>query len=274
MSAVAESSEVARYLDHISPSGISTYIRCPNQFREKYILKQKERVGWKALLGSGDSKAYELYMLARIAGTRLSLDDVSDAFRDTVIDAQDEYDLDDKKLGVQTASSIIDAGLPSVQAYYPVAEALPDPIGAEGWIRIENESLPVPLIGRTDFEFPQMVVERKNTDKAMIKPSWRFQARVYAAALQKPVHWHLSTRTKVPAVWTPDTVDAEKRDQWETPWSEAAASRTIRRVGQILGEIDAALLMWGPEQTWPTHGLDHEWACGLCSFKSRCPAWS
>lgn len=274
MSAVAESSEVARYLDHISPSGISCFIRCPEQFRREKILKEKTRVGWKALLGNGDSKAYELYGLARIAGTRLSLDDVLDTFRDTVKGGEDDYDLEDRKLGTQTAGSVIDAGLPSVQAYYDVAEALPDPVSVEEWIRIEDPSLPVPVTGRMDFLYPGLIVERKNTDKALIQPHWRFQTRVYSAAKMLPAHWHLSTRTKVPAVWTPDNVDPDKRNQWETPWSEAMAARTIRRIGQVLGEIDAALLMWGPEQTWPTHGLDHSFACGSCSFRKECPAWA
>ena len=32
--------------------------------------------------------------------------------------------------------------------------------------------------------------------------------------------------------------------------------------------------LYGVEQSWPTWGRFHDWACSYCGFRSNCPAWS
>lgn len=252
-------------LTHVSPSSLNRFIRCPENWRQRYLQRQPDPAGPKALLGSADSKAFELYYLSRMGGLDgLPLDVVTDAFRDAVVAQDGDFDLED-----ETTDSLIDIGVPTIRAYYEVAKTMPEPIAVEQKILIERDSLPIPIIGYTDVEFESFGIDRKGAANKSVHPDWRLQTRIYSAAQSKPWGLHVTTRTKTPAVWTP-----ANGPEYEEPWSEARASKTVRMVGQIMGQIEACLIQYGPDAPWPTTGLCHAWACGRCPYRKDCPAWT
>lgn len=264
MSALAESTEVARHLRHVSPSSLNRFIRCPENFRQRYVLGKQDVAGPKALQGTADSAAYADFYRASMGDLLIDLEIIEDIYRDTIHNKADEYDLED-----ETTDSLVDKGLPGVRAYYEVAKTMPRPVAVEEKVLIERPSLPVPILGYLDVEFPEIIIDRKGAANRTPHPDWRLQLRVYSAARSKPAGVHLTSRTKVPAVYTP-----EDGDEYQESWSTAKAERTIRMCGQIIGQIEMLLIAFGPDSTWPTLGLSHQWSCAKCPYRGSCEAWS
>lgn len=269
MNAVVEGSVLeAAGITHVSASSLNRFMRCQESYRQRYCLGIKDPAGPKALMGTADSKAFADFYTARIGGgPGVELGILEDVYRDTLLEAseKDEYDLEG-----ETTGDLIDTGIPTVRAYYEVARKMPDPIAVEQRIEIVQDNLPLPIIGYTDVEFEAMGIDRKGAASKTVHPDWRIQNRIYSAAKSKPWGWHVTTRTKVPAVWTPENGG----EAYEEPWSAARAEKTIRFVGQMIGSIEANLLMFGPDNPWPQTGLSHTWACAKCAYRKGCAAWA
>jgi hypothetical protein len=251
-------------IEHVSPSSLNRFIRCPENFRQRYLLGIKDVAGAKALQGTADHEAYADYFRGRIAGSETPLDVLEDVFRGTLHARADEYDLEGS-----TADALVDSGIPMVRAYYKVAQSMPDPVSVEQKVLIERPSLPIPILGYLDVKFPNVIVDRKRAATRSVHPEWRLANRVYSAAESLPAAWHIVTATKTPAVYTP-----ADGDEYQEPWSEVRAQKTIRMCGQIMASIEACLIQFGPDSEWPTTGLSHAWACGKCPYRKACPAWT
>lgn len=267
MTTLATNALVEAGIRHVSPSSLNRFMRCQEQYRQRYCLKIKDPAGPKALQGTADSKAYADYYTARIGGgPGVDLETIEDVYRDTILAESErgEYVMED-----ETTSTLIDSGIPTIRAYYEIAKTMPDPIAVEERIEITQDNLPLPVIGYIDVEFDAMGIDRKGAATKSVHPDWRIQNRIYSAAKSKPWGWHVTTRTKVPAVWTP--ADGA---QYEEPWSSVRAEKTMRFVGQLIGSIEANLLMFGPDNPWPQTGLSHTWACAKCAYRNGCPQWT
>lgn len=264
MTILATSAFVEAGIRHVSPSSLNRFIRCPENYRQRYILGKKDPAGPKALQGTADHEAYGDYYRSRISGVETPLDVVEDIYRETIHNKSDEYNLED-----ETTDTLVDKGIPLVRAYYETARSMPDPIAVEQKVLIERDDLPVPILGYLDVRFEHAIIDRKRAANRSVHPDWRIANRIYSAAESVPAGWHVVTSTRVPAVYTP--ADGA---EYEEPWSEARAAKTIRMCGQIIGSIEANLIMFGADNPWPTLGLSHQWACGKCPYRKNCEAWS
>jgi hypothetical protein len=221
--------------------------------------------GPKALQGTADSVAYADFYRASMGGVQTPLSVLEDVYRDTIHQKADEYDLED-----ETINTLVDKGIPGVRAYYAVAEKMPTPVAVEEKVLIERPSLPIPILGYLDVEFPEIIIDRKGAANRSMHPDWRIQLRIYSAARGKPAGVHITSRTKVPAVYTPDD-----GPEYQESWSQVKADRTIRMVGRTMARIESCLLQFGPDEPWDTiPGMSHAWACGKCPYKSTCEAWT
>lgn len=255
---------IGEYLKHVSPSSINRFLRCPENFRQRYLLHKTDIAGPKALQGTADSVAFADFYRASMGDILLDLELIEDTYRDTIHAKSDEYNLED-----ETTDSLVDKGIPSVRAYYEVAKSMPRPVAVEEKVLIERPSLPIPIMGYLDVEFPEIIIDRKGAANRSMHPDWRLQLRIYSAAREKPAGVHITTRTKVPAVYTP-----ADGDEYQEAYSGAKADRTIRMVGRTMAQIEACLIQFGPDESWPTlPGLSHTWACGKCPYKRDCEAW-
>jgi hypothetical protein len=252
-------------IEHVSASSLNRFIRCPESYRQRYVCGIKDPAGGKALVGSAVDKAIGDYYTARIGGgPGLDQASVEDSLRDHLLREADSFVLEDESTG-----DMIDKAIPLVRAYLPVMQAKPDPIAVQRRIEIKRDSLPVPVIGFIDTEFENVVTDTKVAANKSIHPDWIIQNRIYSAATSKPASWDVVTKTKVPAVYT-----ADDGPQYQESWSQAKADRTIRLVGQIVGSIEAMVVMFGVDTPWPTTGISHPWGCLVCSYRKNCAAWS
>ncbi len=267
MNAVATNALVEAGIRHVSASSINRFIRCPESYRQRYLLDKPDRAGSKALIGSAVDKAAGEYYTARIGGgPGIDLATAQDSCRDNLLVEAErgDFDLDD-----ESTDSLIDKAVPLIAAYLPVAQKMPDPVAVQKRVEIERDNLPVPIIGYLDVLFEQSIVDIKTAANKTQHPDWRIALRIYSAAESKPAGTHVITKTKVPAVYTPADDDC-----YAEPWSKARAAHTIRMAGQMMGSIESMLLMFGPDEPWPTTGLSHTWSCGSCAYKRDCVAWA
>lgn len=251
-------------IEHVSASSLNRFIRCAESYRQRYVLHVKDPAGAKALVGTAVDKAVGDYYTARIGGgPGMAQDAVEDSLRDHLLREADSFVLEDESTG-----EMIDKAIPLVRAYLPVMQAKPDPIAVQKRIEIQRDSLPIPVIGFIDTEFPAVVTDTKVAANKSVHPDWIIQNRIYSAATSKPASWDILTKTKVPAIYT-----ADDGPQYQEAWSQAKADRTIRLVGQIIGSIESMLVMFGTDDPWPQTGISHTWACLTCAYRKDCAAW-
>lgn len=133
--------------------------------------------------------------------------------------------------------------------------------------------VPVPVVGYADVVEHSRIIEKK-TSKSRVrvpKPQWLLQGRIYQLSYDDlPIEWHLSTRSKMPGIFTPETDEGlrlEKSDRDST-------ALIIRQAWENLSDL---WRRYGPDVSWPLHGLTHPFQCGLCfagpKHSGKCIAW-
>jgi len=81
------------------------------------------------------------------------------------------------------------------------------PIQVETRFEVDIPGVAVPVIGYIDVNEALRAIERKTAraKTVVVKPGWRLQGLVYQYAKRQPVDYHVSVKTKTPAVYTADT---------------------------------------------------------------------
>jgi hypothetical protein len=253
----------------LSPTQLAMFARCPEQFRRRYVLREKERPGSALVWGSADHYAHEQNFTQKIESRRdISPSDLSLAFAegfDVAVEKNggakeimwgDDKPGDLKDAGVQVALTYHDQVSPSVQ-----------PVDVEREINLELPGVPVPVIGYVDVETDDVGIERKTAkskpQRGEIPAKWIWQRIVYPLALGKPLAYHVATKTKTPAVYTPET------DPGLLGKPLGSAARLIAAKARA---ISATYMEFGPEEPWPD-ALGHEWACQFCGWRPTCSWW-
>lgn len=254
---------------HLSASQLSMFERCPEQWRRRYVLHDKERPAAALVWGSADHEAHELNFRQKIASHEdIPVDDVKVAFAEAFDRRAAEDDID---WGDDGPDKLKDAGVELVAAYHRQVSPTVQPVDVEKQFELVLPGVPVPVHGRIDVVTELPAIERKTAkskparDEA--KPSWRVQGILYQLVEQRPVAWHVSVKTKTPAVYTPAempglaiAVDARR----------LAVARALIRT--TAGAIRSFYDRFGPEQAWPG-ALGDDWACSYCGFKQTCAWW-
>ncbi len=253
---------------HLSAQQIGMYQRCPEQYRRRYLLGVKERPSAAVVWGRADHAAHELNFTQKIESHEdLPVGDVEDAFVDAFDRAVDEYG--DEVEWDEKPAEVKDAGVRLVAVYHTVVSPRVQPTTVEREFSLAVPGVPVPLVGRVDLETAESAIERK-TSRAMTrepKPEWRVQGLLYQAEHRRRIDWHVATKTRKPAVYTPE----------DTPGLTLPVHDRMVDAAQVLvrntaRSIMAHYSMFGPSEPWPG-ALTHPWACGYCGFRPFCSWW-
>jgi hypothetical protein len=258
--------------DHISASQLSMFQRCPEQWRRRYILGQKERPAAALVWGSADHYAHEQNFTQKIkSGTDISRSDVQQAFVegfDRAIDRNggpSEIQWDDKP------GDLKDQGVALVGHYHDKVSPHIQPVTVEEKFKLHIPGVPVPVIGYVDLTTVETGIERKTAKRRETKPKpdWVIQGRLYQAVKQLPMEWHLSVKTKTPAVYAPGLGQTELT----LPLIQATVDSTMVLVRTLAQAMLAYMRMYGPHEPWPG-GVTHPWACDFCGFRPTCAWWA
>lgn len=261
---------------HLSATQLAMLERCPEQFRQRYILGRREPPGAAMLWGSADGKAHGENFGQKIKTHEdIPTEDVREAFAwhlDLEIDAvggASEVDWRD-----DTPATVKDRGVELVAYYHEMVSPTIQPTDVEAKVEVEVPGVPVPFIGYIDVDTEHSAIERKTARgrSEQIPPHYRVQTLGYALATRRPVEVHISTRTAKPAVYTPlDTPGLRLEYDESVP---ARAERMIQARARLLVRLFDE---FGPDNPWPDAVGTMAWhmpVCDLCGYRDACSWWS
>lgn len=268
--------------DHLSASSLGTFSRCPEQFRRRYVLGEKERPVAALIWGGVDGATFEYNFRQKIESHEdLPLDDLELKFASILDERVDgsggpsEVDWGKEYTGKSPAvafAGVKDRGVKLVGAYRRTVAPLVQPLAVEKQFSYEVSGIGVPIIGFIDIDTEAVTIEAKTSGKAVkaVKNDWRLQGRIYQAVHRKPVAWHVKAKTKLPAVYTPT-----EEPGLLMPVSEVAISAMENRVRGLVETLLHYIDIYGADEPWPTSAPD-SWGntCGYCGFRPTCPWWA
>jgi PD-(D/E)XK nuclease superfamily protein len=263
--------------DHLSPSQVAMGHRCPEQYRQRYVLGHKERPAEAPVMGSAVHAALERNFAQKVqTHADLELVDLIEWYMSSEGFARTAYD-EQEKTGEEiawdtSAEQTRQRGKFIVAAYHEIVAPRIQPLRVETAFDVDF-GLPVPMRGRFDLEQSASTVDFKTGRQARKKPKedWRIQAAVYTEATNKPVEFHsLTASAKTNAVTIVTPLESEELLLAPTTTERQEMRRTLRA---IAAELCMYMSIYGPDNPWPTKGRMHDWACSYCGFRAGCPAW-
>lgn len=256
--------------DHLSPSSLKTYMRCREQWRRRYVLGEKERPGAALVWGGAHNFALvETNFAQKITtGEDLSVEDVQLAFAEG-FDQRVERDGGESEVqwGDDKPGDLKDKGVALATHYHATVSPTVTPIAVERSFSLMVPGVPVPIIGRIDVDEEHRTIDLKTGAKREMKPDNVFQGRVYQLERPVPIEFHLATKTKLPAIYTP-----AEWPEFGLDVSDIVQKRTARMLVTLADDIASTFATYGADQPWPG-AFTYGWACGYCGFKPTCPWW-
>ena len=261
------------YFEHLSATSLNMFARCPEQFRRRYILGERERPGEAAFIGSVFHKSLQFNYEQKIDSHQdRPLSEIVEYLHDEAWPTEmekrggpdevmwDSEDLDEPRRTTERVTTAYTRQVvPSIQ-----------PISVEKKLIADLDGLPVPLLGYIDVD-TGVVVDTKTGKQAVKSPKaqWQLQGTIYQLLARKSVEFHTISRAKQPAVYTP-----LEDPRLLLSYREDRMPEAVRTIIHIASQIEFCLNRYGPDEPWPTLGVQHDWACGFCGWRSSCPAWA
>jgi hypothetical protein len=280
-------------IKHLSATSIGMFRRCPEQFRHRYILGEKERPGESLVIGSAFHEGLEFNYLQKMTSfvdrpTPEVVEYLQDVGVPKVIEEHggaDEIAWDkDPVKGVETLRR--DSERILIRYHEHVVPRV-QPIGLEEEMFIRHASLPVPIIGYIDVRagseiqmdtesvwMADRVIDTKTGKQSVskLKPSWQLQATLYGAMTGLPVEYHSISRAATPKI----TTALESSEMVFTP-SKVKTDNVVKTASTVASMIAWLYTTLGPDETWPTMGRFADWSmsfspCNNCGWRKVCPA--
>lgn len=283
----APASELKLPVNHLSATSVSMFMRCPEQFRQRYVLGIKEAPGAALVLGSGFHFANETNFRQKIeSGQDLPVETIVEAFHAGWDQKLDEYGgVDEIKWDErEKPDTLRDKGATLSRKYreqvspklFPrhVEREFNMPLAGttfNGYIDLEgNYAEGVSLASTPENPSPDVVVDYKTAKaiKRELKPEWLLQARLYQLETGKRVEYHVASKSKDLLIATP--VDSP---QLAIDPSETALNTTTRLIERVVKQLAWHFSEFGPDVAWPG-AITHPWACGFCGYRPNCIWWA
>lgn len=241
-------------LERLSATSLSLAVQCPEQFRQKYLLKQEEKLWGDAFIGTVIHSAVE--------DVSLEPEDAFTQAWEHTLDRRGEPDWgkDDPIVLYKRAKQM-------VKLYWPTAQALAPRVTATEQ-RFEETILGVKLVGYIDRELDDRILDVKTAKAKTTKPKtkWSFQGRIYSLVSGKPVEWHVLTKQATPQLFTAELWP----DLYQPSFDPDATLLTLQHAIERINDYYAR---YGADRPWPADGIFGDWLCNYCSFKDRCHAY-
>lgn len=259
-------------LERLSATSMSTFVQCPEMFRQKYLLGTKDGMHGARFMGIVDHAVTEA-ILSRTSPWGTGTLEIQQLYASEWNKALDEHGAE-----VQWKDTIpqkqFEIGVKMMSLYASQVLANVTPVACEERVEFRIPGVPSKVIGYVDILEATQVREKKTTGRKTTKPQgkWRFQGLIYQAALGMPVRWDVVTSQVTPQLFTAD----EYPDLY-------LPLRDIKQVTQMIRDtawhMNECYQRYGRDQAWPTTGIFGDWMCSYCPIGSErgngtCPAWT
>ena len=257
-------------IETLSATSMMKAVACPEAWRRRYLLHEREGFGVDRFVGSVDHATIAGFMDdKKNTGMVWSPEQLFGAYSwcwDDELKKSEEGG-EPPNFGTEDPGKLSDQGKLMVHTYVKEAARHVEPIAVESRFEEKVPGVPVPVIGYIDLETQEKIIERKTSKTKVSKPrpGWQFQGKVYQLAQRKPVEWHVSTRQVTPQVVTGITLPVVNPDP------------TVVMIQSIWAMLNDYYQRYGTTSPWPTTGLFHPWMCGTCGYgpshQASCVAW-
>lgn len=279
--------EWPKELDHISATSVKMIARCPEQWRQRYMLGRKSAPAAALIAGRADHAAIEKSMRQKITShVDLSVKEVKDEFTDVF--EQEVNAVDIKEMEVKAGKELVTdrvskikvldrmkvQGADLVGAYHGMISPQIQPIAVEEEFTITPGNLPVKVVGyidlvaELDLELaPEgYMIDRKRSGRSRTapEPEWMIQAEVYQLFRPIPHAWHITVLNGTIVV--PDGTNKLLMP----PRPREISERQLEHLASMVGFY---YMRYGPDEPWPVQGKLHPWACGYCGYRPDCWGW-
>ena len=215
-------------IDHLSPSQIRMYLRCPRQWEYRYVKGLKIPPSGAMVLGSayheGLAKRFQ-YVLdcGKQPPPALATDTLAASFErlraDHIIANDEESETFDEILWEEEPGKLKDIGIRLIQTYEQDVAPLITPVGVEvrEVLLIGSEragEIPIHLI--TDLEIPDAVIDHKVKKRVFSSTDLEqdLQATVYWMATGLPLSFHVALKQKTPKIVMQPTQRSDDHAIW------------------------------------------------------------
>ena len=251
-------------VDHLSASSVATYLRCPEQWRRKYLDHEPQAPKLGMIVG-GAVGAVEGYSYQRVidGGEQAKLPEALDLY-----DEEFEYKLsraDGLEASRQERGEAKDGGVRALSVYHSTIAPKTEPKSVERKFELRLGAAEWTVNGFFDVETPRPVVDLKVKAKRLTQADADsdLQASLYLAARRAEgnpapaLDFHVSTTAKQASA---EVVSTRR--------SEAQLDQTLRLVAYVARDIEYRVASgnWvgAPPLAW--------WcAAGQCPYWSSCP---
>jgi RecB family exonuclease len=263
---------------HLSATSIGMVMRCPEQFRRRYILGMRSRPGGAMVVGSACHGALEHNFRQKLeTGADLPEADVLDAYAAAWDASIDESGGESEVEWSEKPARAKDRGAAMTRAYRTAGAPRIQPERVERSFRLDVTDVPVPVVGRTDVE-GKLVIDGTAIHHGIVfdmkfggrvpsrlEPPHRLQGLIYALARRRHAHFHVTGATLKVAL-APET-------PLVVPFDVAAERAALVLIQRAAQTITSLYSRYGPDAPWPG-ALAHSWACGYCGWRESCIYWS
>jgi hypothetical protein len=271
-------------LDHISASSLKMACRCPEQWRQVYVLGRRVVPNAAMIAGSADHAAVEHSMVQKIhSHVDLPVREVQDRFVTELEDRVGEVGIADlevkkgsEKLKGVTAKQvelgkIKEAGVVFVGNYHTHASPRIQPVTVEEEFSFRPSGFPVNVVGRIDItatvdgKTPRIIDrKRRGSFNKKPEPEWVVQGRIYQLVKEIPHEWHITFTKNGSLQIGGDNYTIEPQPRWKSE----------KLLSHVIGEIGYFMQRYGPDEPWPARGQLHTWACGYCACRDGGSCWA
>ena len=184
--------------DHLSASSLSMLERCPEQWRQRYVLGKKEPPSGAMLWGTADGRAHaEANFNQKIESHEdRPVEEVREAFASILDEEVDSHGgASEVDWRDDDPAKVKDQGVNLVAHYHKQVSPRVQPTATEERYSLEIPDVPVPFIGYIDVSTKAYTIERKTArgSSKVIPPQYMLQTLGYAHARSRPVELHIST---------------------------------------------------------------------------------
>ncbi len=256
--------EIPRSLpvDHLSATSLSTFLRCPERWRRRYVDREYEAPSGSMVLGSAVHAAEAWADSMQIeSGERPG--DVRDVFSDEWDERSEREEIE---WGQDKPGDVKDTGVKAIEAYDRDVAPHLEPVGAEREFKLELADVDWGFLGYIDMEEADgAVVDRKVRGTRMSKAVADTEIAVAPYLLARraegnpaPVFkFHTLVKTK-------------------TPYAEIVPTvRTDRQLDMFVDRLYAvaAEMAWRLETDNWSMAVPGAWWCShrMCGFWDSCP---
>ena len=248
-------------MEHISVTQIKMFLRCPLQYRFRYLDGIKIPPVGAMILGRSIHKSIEInYKQKKDSRQDLNVDKVVEIYSSSFDRAQKEEKIN---WNGETPGQVKDLGIGLVKVYQQETAPKIQPIAVEEEFNLEFENVPYTLKGYLDLVDQNKVLRETKTSKRSY-PTNSAMADIQLTAYNLAYRY---LKGEDPTSLCFDVMVKNKQPKVQTIESPARTEAELKRFLRLLGSVAQAI------KNGTFYPCENPQVCGWCGYNGLCRKW-